>query len=145
MNFIEVKTDEDLLKCIELRKKVFRNEENGPELLYIIDEYDKMQDTKNYLLEIDNVPVATIRFIKVDDITIKLQRMVVPMEFRKKGYAKQLLNYLEKDALNIGYKKIILDSAQRSVGFYDKCGYITVSEVFYEDERPHVKMEKTLI
>lgn len=38
-----------------------------------------------------------------------------------------------------------MDSAQKAVGFYEKSNYRAVSEVFYEDNRPHVKMEKELL
>jgi len=139
-----VNNDDDLKLCASLRKQVFGDEEGAPEGLYIIDEFDKKEDTKNYLLKVDNNSVATVRFIKIDDIIIKLQRLVVPKEYRKNGYAKKILDYLEKDAYELGYRKIIMDSAQKAVGFYEKCNYNKVSDVFYEDNRPHVKMEKEL-
>ncbi len=141
---IKVSTYEELEECSKLRKEVFGDEENAPEALYIIDDYDKKDDTCNYLLKVNNEYVATIRFIKVDDEIVKLQRLVVPKRFRKKGYANIILKYLEKDALSLGYKKIIMDSALSAVGFYEKNNYKTLSDVFYEDNRPHVKMEKEL-
>lgn len=144
ISIIRVENEDDLKLCANLRKQVFGDEENAPEVLYIIDEYDKLKDTKNYLLKVDNKPVATVRFIKIADNTIKLQRLVVLKEYRKNGYAKKILDYLEKDASALGYKKIIMDSAQKAVGFYEKSNYKVVSEVFYEDNRPHVKMEKEL-
>ncbi len=144
VNIISVKNDDELNLCANLRKQVFGDEENAPKGLYIIDEYDKKGDTKNYLLKIDNKPVATVRFIKINDTTIKLQRLVVLKEYRKKGYAKKILDYLEKDAYDLGYRKIVMDSAQKAVGFYEKSNYKVISEVFYEDNRPHVKMEKNL-
>ncbi len=144
LEIIRIKSEDELAICSKLRKKVFGEEENGPEELYIIDEYDRKSDTKNYLLKADGVPAATVRFIKVNDNTIKLQRLVVPSEYRKKGYARKILNYLEKDAYDLGYRKIIMDSALKAVGFYEKNNYKQVSEVFYEDDRPHVRMEKEL-
>lgn len=140
-----VENDDELHLCANLRKQVFGDEENAPEGLYIIDEYDKNNDTKNYLLKINNKPVATVRFIKIDNTTIKLQRLVVSKEYRKNGYAKKILDYLEKDAYDLGYRKIIMDSAQKAVGFYEKNNYKVISKVFYEDNRPHVKMEKELL
>lgn len=137
-------TNEQLLECSKLRKIVFKDEENGPESLYIIDEYDKDDETHNYLLKSDNVYVATIRFIKIDDETIKVQRLVVPKQYRKNGYANKILMYLEDDAKKLNYKKVIMDSALSAVGFYEKNNYKKVSDVFYEDNRPHVKMEKYL-
>lgn len=144
ISIIRVENDTELNLCRDLRKQVFGDEEKAPEGLYIIDEYDKLEDTKNYLLKIDDKPVATVRFIKIDDNTIKLQRLVVPKEYRNNGYAKKILDYLEKDAFDLGYRKIVMDSAQKAVGFYEKSNYKVVSEVFYEDGRPHVKMEKEL-
>ncbi len=144
IEIINVRNEDDLIMCSKLRKKVFGEEENAPEALYIIDEYDRKNDTRNYLLKVDDIPVATVRFIKVNDNTIKLQRLVVPKEYRKNGYARKILNYLEKDAYDLGYRKIIMDSALKAVGFYEKNNYNKTSEVFYEDNRPHVKMEKEL-
>ena len=141
---IKVSTNEELEECSKLRKEVFGDEENAPEALYIIDDYDKKEDTCNYLLKANDEYVATIRFIKIDDETAKLQRLVVPKRFRKNGYANIILKYLEEDALKLGYKKIIMDSALSAVGFYEKNNYKALSDVFYEDNRPHVKMEKEL-
>lgn len=144
INIYKVKDIKDLKKCSDLRKSVFKDEEAGPDLLYIIDEYDKMESTCNYILEVDVKPISTVRFIKIDEDTIKLQRLVVLKEYRKMGYANMILKYLEEDATNLGYKIIIGDAALKSVGFYKKNGYKELSDVFYEDNRPHIKMEKKL-
>ena len=141
---IKVSTYEELEECSKLRKEVFGDEENAPDALYIIDDYDKKEDTCNYLLKVNNDYVATIRYIKVNNKTVKLQRLVVPKKFRGNGYANIILKYLEEDALKLGYKKIIMDSALSAVGFYEKNNYKILSDVFYEDNRPHVKMEKIL-
>ena len=144
VDIIKADNNDDLQICSDLRKKVFGDEEQAPEGLYIIDKLDKLDTTRNYLLRVDNIPVATVRFIKIDNTTIKLQRLVVLNEYRRKGYANQILNYLEKDAYGLGYRKIVMDSALKAVPFYEKNGYITDSHVFYEDNRPHVKMHKDL-
>ena len=49
---IKVSTYEELEECSKLRKEVFGDEENAPEALYIIDDYDKKDDTCNYLLKL---------------------------------------------------------------------------------------------
>ena len=144
IKIIKVKNNEDLQICSDLRKEVFGNEENAPEELYIVDQFDKLDTTCNYLLKLDSIPVATIRFIKVNDTVVKIQRLVVLSKYRGNGYAKLILEYLEKDVFNLGYKKIVMDSAEKAVGFYEKYGYKKVSDIFYEDNRPHIKMEKEL-
>lgn len=142
---IMVKTEEELNECCCLRREVFGKEENAPKALYIVDDNDRQETTKNYLLKVGESYVATVRFVEIDKEIVKLQRLVVLKEYRKKGYAKILLNNLENDVKKFGYKKIIMDSALNAVGFYEKCGYVKVSDVFYEDNRPHVKMEKKMI
>lgn len=144
IEIIKATSKEDLEICSYLRKEVFGKEEHAPEALCIIDELDRDKDTKNYILKVDGVPVASVRFIKIDESTIKLQRLIVLKEHRHKGYARLILEFLEKDAYSLGYKKIVMDSAQKAVGFYKKYDYKCVSEVFYEDGRPHIKMEKEL-
>lgn len=144
IEIIRATNEEDLEICSYLRKMVFGKEENAPEALYIIDELDRNKDTRNYILKVDEVPVASVRFIKIDETTIKLQRLIVLKEYRHHGYARKILEFLETDAASLGYKKIVMDSAQKAVDFYKKYDYKTVSEVFYEDGRPHVKMEKEL-
>ena len=69
---IKAENIEDLKICSKLRKEVFGNEEKAPKELYIIDEYDKKDTTRNYLLKIDNTYVATVRFVEVDKNIIKL-------------------------------------------------------------------------
>ncbi|MBQ3391306.1 MAG: GNAT family N-acetyltransferase [Clostridia bacterium] len=141
---IQVEQEEDLLDCAALRKEVFGREEDGPETLCAVDAEDRKAETRNYLLRMDKSPVAAGRFIRVDPVTAKLQRLVVLKEYRKKGFAKLLLEHMERDAAELGYKRIVMDSALKAVGFYEKSGYSRRSEVFYEDNRPHVKMEKAL-
>lgn len=144
IEIIKVKNEQELVICSNLRKGVFGNEEQAPASLYVIDEYDKKSDTQNYLLKSEENYVATVRFIKINSSTIKLQRLVVPKQYRNNGYDKKILDYLEKDAYELGYRKIIMDSALKAVGFYEKNNYKKVSDIFYEDNRPHIKMEKEL-
>ena len=140
----KVSSIDELEICSKLRKEVFGIEEKAPEALFVIDDKDMESTTHSFLLELDGIPVASCRYIKIDDEVIKLQRMVVLKEYRKKGLARELLKYLEDDAVKCGYRKIIMDSAESAAIFYEKCGYTKKSDVFYEDGRPHIKMEKEL-
>ena len=141
----KVENYSELELCSKVRKAVYGDDEGAPAALYIIDELDSVETTVNYLLFEDNNPVSTIRYIKTDDNTVKLQRLATLVECRKKGYGRAILNALEKDIISNGYKKIILDSAEKSVNFYLNNGYRVVSDIFYEDNRPHKKMEKLLV
>ena len=141
---IKVKNLDDLNLCSSVRKQVFFDEENGPESLSIIDDKDKDKNTLNILGFINNIPVATARFIKINYTTSKIQRMSVLSKYRNKGYAKELLFFLEDCIKKCGYKIIELDSSFKAVGFYEKYGYKRISDVFYEDNRPHIKLKKII-
>lgn len=144
IEIIKAKTNQDLILCSNLRKKVFGDEQNAQKSLYLIDEYDKKSDSIVYLLMVNNDPVGTVRLVKIDDETCRLARFVILKEHRNKGYAKMLLKRFEEDAINIGYKKIILSSCEAATGFYEKNGYKPVSDVYYEEQRARVNMEKYL-
>ena len=144
LRIIKVETSKDLDFCVSVRKQVFYDEENAPESLYIADENDKDKNTLNILGFINDVPVATARFIKINDNTCKIQRMSVISKYRNKGYAKELLFFLEGCIKEYGYKIIELDSSLKAVGFYEKYGYKRISDIFYEDNRPHIKLKKEL-
>lgn len=138
------KNMEDLETCSNIRKKVFYDEEQLPKELYIIDEMDLLETTKNFIVYYKGISVATVRYIEVDHETIKLQRMSVLKEFRRKGIAKQLLEYLEKYAYKNNYRNVIMDSAKEASKFYKNSGYKENSDVFFEEGLPHIKMYKSL-
>ena len=144
LEIIVVNNFRDLEYCANVRKQVFYDEENAPETLYIIDENDKNKNTLNLLGCINSIPVATTRLIKINNTTCKIQRMSVLNRYRNKGYARELLMFLENCAKEAKYERIILDSSLKAVGFYKKYGYKIISDVFYEDNRPHIKLNKTL-
>ena len=144
LKIIKVETLKDLDYCISVRKQVFYDEENAPESLYIADEKDKDESTLNIVGFVNDVPVTTARFIKIDNTTCKIQRMSVLSKCRNNGYAKELLFFLEGCIKEYGYKTIELDSSLKAVGFYEKYGYKRTSDIFYEDNRPHIKLKKEL-
>ena len=145
LEIIKVKTQEDLDYCARIRKQVFYDDENAPETLYIIDEKDRDKNTLNLLGFANNIPVATARLIKINDTICKIQRMSVLNKYRDKGYAKELLFFLENCAKEYKFKIIELDSSLKAVGFYEKYGYTRISDIFYEDNRPHIKLKKIIL
>ena len=145
LKIIKVKTQEELNYCASIRKQVFYDEENAPEALYIIDGNDRDKSTLNLLGFANNIPVATVRLIKINNTICKIQRMSVLNNYRNNGYAKELLFFLENCAKEYKYKMIELDSSLKAVGFYEKYGYTRISDIFYEDNRPHIKLKKAIL
>lgn len=79
------------------------------------------------LLENENGKIiATVGLYKIDDDTCKLRKMYLLKEERGKGYGKLLLNHALKKAEELGYKKIVLETAsalKEAIALYEKYGF----------------------
>jgi predicted GNAT family N-acyltransferase len=91
-----------------------------------------------------NEIIATLLFIKLDDITVQMKQVAVKEAYRGKGIGKQMVAFAEEFIKAKGYKKIILNSRTTAYGFYKKLGYKEIRGEFLEIGIPHIKMEKCL-
>ena len=65
-------------------------------------------------------------FRPYDETTIEIKRMFVAPQFRGRGIAHAILNAVEAEARTRGYKRSILETANRqpeAVALYLSCGY----------------------
>ncbi len=139
-----IETNEDLEKALKIRREVFVEEHNVPENIEL-DEFDTLEaGCMHFLALYNNKPVGTLRANLTIKDTVKIQRFCLLPEYRKSGFGKQLLEFAEKVLLKQGYKYFFLEAKFSVHHFYEKCGYTRVSDVFYEVDVPHVKMEKKL-
>ena len=63
---------------------------------------------------------------EVDNQTIEIKRMFVLPQYRRHGYASQILHHLESIALQKGYHYSVLETGKEmfdNIQFYEKCGY----------------------
>lgn len=142
---IHVENEEQLQKCLDIRKEVFVEEQKVPIDLEI-DEYDQISpDVHHVLIELEGAYSATGRLIYYKDNAAKMQRIAVRQEFRSKGVGKILLLALEELARELGLTKSVLDAQCHAEGFYAKLGYETISTEPFDDAGiPHVRMVKPL-
>jgi putative acetyltransferase len=97
---------------------------------------DLMDIEKNYtarnglfdLLEDENGKIiATVGLYKIDDETCELRKMYLDKNQRGKGLGKFLLEHALKRARELGYKKVVLETAsvlKEAIGLYEKYGFI---------------------
>lgn len=142
---IPVKTEEQLEKCLNIRKEVFVEEQEVPVDLEI-DEYDTIgPDVHHVLIEMNGAYAATGRLIYYKDNSAKMQRIAVRKAFRSQGVGKILLLALEELARELGLANSVLDAQCQAEGFYAKLGYETISTEPFDDAGiPHVRMVKPL-
>ncbi|MGN7765707.1 GNAT family N-acetyltransferase [Paenibacillus sp. 22594] len=142
---VHVTTDEQLQMGLDIRKKVFVEEQKVP-MEEELDEYDVVGNNAHHILLVDEgIPVATGRLIYYKAGAAKMQRIAVHKAYRSKGYGRVLLLALEELAREIGLETSILDAQCHAEDFYMKLGYKVISpEPFYDAGILHVRMEKAL-
>ncbi len=135
IKLVDWETDKfDLQK---IRRKVFIEEQKVPEAL----EWDEFDDTSSHFLAIlDDIAVATARLMPSGQIG----RMAVLEKYRNKGLGRQLLQFVLQQAKKNKLKEVHLHAQTSALAFYEKQGFTTSSEIFYEANIPHREMLKEI-
>lgn len=121
-------------ETLKIRKEVFVKEQKVSEEL----EVENEEESTYFLLFYNNTPAATARY-RITEKGIKLERFATLKEFRGKGLAFILLNYILKDLKDFS-GQIYLHSQSYIIKLYEKAGFVKVGEVFYEADIPHYLM-----
>jgi len=108
------------------------------------DEHDG-PDTKYIVLLDEEFPIATCRIYEIDSTSATIGRVVVLPEYRKQGLGSRVIKEAERWIKELGYEKIILESRDIAVGFYEKLGYkANFDKMIYGETFTCVYMEKML-
>ena len=123
-----------------VRIAVFVNEQNFE------NEFDSTDDiAKHIVLYDDNKPIAVCRFFFYENRSCYfIGRIAVLKDYRGRKLGLSLLKIAEKSISELGGKKVMLTAQLRVTKFYEKCGYATIGDVFFEEYCPHIMMYKTL-
>ncbi|WP_308639367.1 GNAT family N-acetyltransferase [Paenibacillus silvisoli] len=145
MDYIRAVTNDLLEEAIAVRFEVFVDEQKVPADLER-DEYDDSPEACRHFVVKDNgKAVAAGRWKEYEPGVAKLQRIAVLQPYRGQGVGKKLIEVMEQDARERGYKASILGAQCTAEGFYKKLGYETIStEPFLDANIPHVDMKKAL-
>lgn len=139
----EVIENNDLLKCLYIRQKVFVEEFNIPyNKEFTEDEITK--DIHHYLITLDDNPVGTISYIKEGNKNYHLRRFALLPEYRKCGLGKEILKYVEMDLSSKENPITLKFTAMKYLQpFYEKMGYTPLEDLIINDI-PHIQMIKTI-
>ncbi|WP_434120976.1 GNAT family N-acetyltransferase [Salinicoccus roseus] len=127
-------------QCLEIRKRVFVEEQNVP----MDREVDEYEDTATHILLIDDEPIGTVRYRPTSDDMIKVERMAVLPEERGRKLGFKLMEFVHDHARQHGYTRAKLGAQVHAIDFYKKLGYTVSSDEFEDAGIPHVYMEKAL-
>ena len=107
------------------------------------DSYDKNEETKYILVKDGDKAVATGRLIRTDK-GLKLGRIAVLKELRGRGYGKEVVDALCKEAFENGAEEVYIYAQLHAVDFYKKLGFeIADDEIIIESNIPHKHMRRT--
>lgn len=128
--------------ALAIRKVVFIEEQHVDESL----EIDELEDKTLHIVGYeDEVPVCTARLLKKEDQSVKIQRVAVLANYRKRGLGKKLLLEIESIAIKmLGGSRLVLDSQDHAIPFYERIGYTVKGDGFLDAGIPHHFMQKTI-
>jgi len=141
---IRADTEELLERSRGVRKEVFTLEKGIPESVEA-DEWDCLKEGCGHFLILYNKKDAgAFRCRDTSESVIRLQRFCILRGVRGLGIGREALKCMEGYYRQRGVSRIELDAKFQVEGFYQKCGYQTVSGIFEEAGVLHVKMVKIL-
>ena len=123
-----------------IRKIVFTNE-MGISESELFDECDEFCD--HFIIFDGKNAVGSVRFVSFGKM-IKLERMAILQEFRRKNYGTNSILQLKEFYNALGYTQMILDSIYAVRDFYKKCGFLEEGEIFQRVGIDHIRMSLTL-
>jgi predicted GNAT family N-acyltransferase len=128
----------DLVSCLDIRRKVFIEDQNVPEA----DEIDGLDgESDHYLLTLDNSPVGTTRVRYVQG-KAKIERVAILSAYQGKGLGKKLMQYILQEIKNNGKaKKAFLGAQTYAIPFYENLGFSVCSDEYMDAGIPHKDMQ----
>ncbi|HIW33870.1 MAG TPA: GNAT family N-acetyltransferase [Candidatus Paenibacillus intestinavium] len=143
MNWMEVETIEQLNEALAIRIKVFVDEQ-GVDVEIERDHYDEISAQCTHVLVMHGgTPVGTGRISGKDGIG-KIQRVCALQQVRGTGVGSCVMEALETIAREKQFSSVKLGAQVHAQPFYEKLGYSVISDVFLEENIPHVTMQKEL-
>lgn len=136
VSYKEVQTIGEFIDYIRLRTAVFVIEQ-GFKPGWEPDEYDKV--CRHFIAVADGRVVGTLRIREKDGI--KIERMATAKDYRGKGIAKGLVDFVIKEAKKTNPKRIWAQCQTRAHPFWNKSGFRDVSESYDQYGVEHVDKE----
>jgi predicted GNAT family N-acyltransferase len=124
--------------ALALRERVFVREQGVP----LSEEIDGFDESATHLVVVvDDTVVGTCRLV-LDGDTVRLSRMVVAADQRRRGIGAALLAESARLAHEWGARRIVLNAQVRAVGVYEAAGYSEYGEHFMDAGIEHVAMAR---
>ncbi len=131
------RTEREIDAALALRERVFVGEQGVP----VAADRDGLDPESIHLVALEaGEVIATCRLLPAPGV-LKLGRMAVAPEDRRRGLGAALLAAAEDVAREQGVARIVLHAQTYAEPLYAGAGYMRVGHVFLEEEIEHVRME----
>jgi len=141
-----IETLEELADALEIRRRVFIDEQHVPEDEEI-DRFDgdptTTDDAIHVLVSLDGVPVGTGRLLLDDppEERAHVGRVAVLAEHRRTGAGRAVMEWLQDEARRLGRPGITLSAQLHAIPFYERLGYVARGDVFLDAGIEHRWMD----
>ena len=105
------------------------------------------KDEKNDLhivAEIDSVVIGTLMLSKKNSSTVQVKQVAIDESFQGNGLGKELLFFAEELARKLGFSTVYLTGRSQAWGFYEKFGYRSLGQSYYDGKVLLKKYEKAV-
>lgn len=127
-------------EAAEIRTAVFVEEQGFQNEFDEIDGY-----AKHLVLFRDGRAVAACRFFRRDeDMSYVIGRIAVVKEYRGQSLGSRLIKEVEKLVREKDGGRIVLHAQVQAKHFYEKLGYLAFGEMDYDEDCPHIWMQKKI-
>jgi predicted GNAT family N-acyltransferase len=131
---------DEVAAALALRIDVFVGEQGVERVA----DQDGLDPESIHLVAIEDERVlATCRLLEAPGV-LKLGRMAVEPDHRRRGLGAALLAEAERVARDSGIRRIVLHAQVYAESLYAGAGYERVGDVFVEEGIEHVRMERTI-
>lgn len=144
-------TEHDLIRLVRLEEQAFTVGPYSLDMLkYALSESGDMA----FKIEDDSGIIAYMMACPVSSNSLDIESVAVDPEYRGKGLAKRLFQYVEELAKERGYEEIVLEVREfnhEAIGLYEKLGFRKTEFLknYYSEKldgsRNAFRMEKRLI
>ncbi|MFC7394100.1 GNAT family N-acetyltransferase [Scopulibacillus cellulosilyticus] len=140
MDILIAETKEQSNDALAVRYKVFVEEQNVPEE----EEIDQYEEDAIHFVAYDGGTPAGAGRIRIQDQTVKVERICVLNAYRGKKVGQAIMKKIEETSKERGFNQFLLNAQTHAVPFYKRIGYQVTSGEFMDAGIPHVQMKKRI-
>ena len=142
----QIKDQTNLNYALAIRAIVFIEEQKCP-FDEEVDSYDLLNNPNviHFIVKENNQPIATARVIFPEEHEVKLGRIAILKDFRRKGLGTHFMKHLIQRLKTDRYTHISIHAQEHLQSFYEELGFCREGDIFDEAGIPHIKMFQSLV